>query len=182
MPASSGCRSPRKPFRNEGGFSVLELMVALLLFSALGIAVWSGLAGGQNLVSRSIRLAAGTSRLLQMELHLRRSAALVRAPFWAPGPGAEAAGGSLRVPWLDGDPAQTLQLSWGEGRLQVRTREGEPGAVFGPFASVDCALYSDGPDGASGLKVSVVVDAGSSEPLLILAPFAGSPFAPRSRP
>ncbi len=181
MPANSGFRTSRKPRRNEGGFSVLELMVALLLFSTLGIAVWSGLAGGQNLVTRSIRTAAGTSRLLQMELQLRRTAALVRTPFWLPGPGAEAAAGSLRVPWLNGDPAQALQLSWGEGRLQVRTPQGEPGAVFGPFASVDCAVYSDGLDGASGLKVTVVVDAGNTEPLVILAPFGGSPFLPRSR-
>jgi type II secretory pathway pseudopilin PulG len=185
MPANSACPSSRRPRRNEGGFSVLELMVALLLFSALGIAVWSGLAGGQNLVSRSIRTAAGTSRLLQMESYLRREAALVQTPFWAPGPGAERAAGNLRVPWLNGNPAQTLQLSWGEGRLQVSAGEGEPGALFGPFASVDCAVYSDGPDGSSGLKVSVVVGAGDREPLLILAPFGGSPFspfAPRSRP
>jgi hypothetical protein len=75
-----------------------------------------------------------------------------------------------------------LLLSWGQGRLQVRTREGETGAAFGPFASVQCAVYADGLDGASGLKVSVVVDAGDTEPLLILAPFSGSPFAPGSRP
>ncbi len=188
MPANSGLRTSRKPRRNSGhpprneeGFSVLELMVALLLFSALGVAVWAGLAGGQNLVSRSIRTAAGTSRLLQMELQLRRTAALVRTPFWLPGPGAQEAAGSLRVPWLNGDPAQALQLSWGEGRLQVRTLEGEPGAVFGPFASVQCGVYSAGPDGASGLKVSVVVEAGDTQPLVILAPFGGSPFLPRSR-
>jgi hypothetical protein len=157
-------------------------MVALLLFSALGIAVWSALAGGQNLVARSIRMAAGTSRLLQMELYLRRTAALVQTPFWLPGPGAEEAAGSLRAPWLNGDPAQALLLSWKEGRLQVRTREGEAGAVFGPFASVQCGVYSDGPDGASGLRVSVLVETGDTEPLVILAPFGGSPFPPGRHP
>jgi hypothetical protein len=157
-------------------------MVALLLFSALGIAVWSGLAGGQNLVTRAIRLAAGTSRLMQMELHLRRTAALVQTPFWLPGPGAEEAAGSLQVPWLNGDPAQTLLLSWQQGRLQVRTRQGEPGAIFGPFASVQCGLYSAGPEGAYGLRVTVLVEAGDPEPLVILAPFGGSPIPPRSRP
>ncbi len=181
MPTNSPSALSRKPRPSEEGFSVLELMVALLLFSALGIAVWSGLAGGQNLVMRSIRMAAGTSRLLQMELHLRRTAALVQTPFWLPGPGAEEAAesgqGSLRVPWLNGDPAQALQLSWKDGRLQVRIREGEPGAGFGPFASVQCGLYS-GPDRASGLKVSVLVEAGDAEPLVILAPFGGSPFSP----
>jgi hypothetical protein len=157
-------------------------MVALLMFSALSIAVWSGLAGGQKLVARSIRTAAGTSRLLQMEQYLRKTAALVRTPFWAAGPVAEEDQGSLRVPWLNGDPAQALLLSWGEGRLQVRSREGETGALFGPFDSVECAVYADGPDGATGLRVSVVVDAGDTEPLLILAPFGGSPFAPGSHP
>ncbi len=63
----------------------------------------------------------------------------------------------------------------------MRTREGEPGAAFGPFASVQCGLYSAGPDGASGLKVSVLVEAGDAEPLAILAPFGGSPLPPRSR-
>jgi hypothetical protein len=150
-------------------------MVALLLFSALGVAIWAGLAGGQNLVGRCIRTAAGTSRLLQMELCLRRAAALVRTPFWTSGPEAEAAAGSLRVPWLGGDPLQALQLSWGQGRLQVRTREGETGAAFGPFAAVECGVYS-GEHGAAGLKISVLADAGDTEPMLILAPFGGSAF------
>jgi hypothetical protein len=156
-------------------------MVALLLFSALGIALWSGLAGGQNLVMRAIRTAAGTSRLLQMERHLRRAAALVQTPFWLPGPAAKEAAepgqGSLRVPWLNGDPAQALQLLWQGGRLEVRTREGEPGAQFGPFASVQCGLDSE-PNGAFGLKVTVLVEAGDTEPLMVVAPFGGSPFSP----
>jgi hypothetical protein len=151
-------------------------MVALLLFSALGIAVWSGLAGGQNLVARSIRTAAGTSKLLQMELYLRRTAALVRTPYWAPGPGVEAGAGSLRVSWLNGDPQQALLLSWGQGRLQVRTLEGQTGPAFGPFADVECDLYA-GEHGASGLKVSVRAEPGDGEPLVVLAPFGGSPMA-----
>jgi type II secretory pathway pseudopilin PulG len=182
MPASSNYRSSRKRSRNEGGFSVLELMVALLLFSALGIAVWSALAGGQNLVRRSSSLAAGTARLLQMELYLRRTAALVRTPFWAPGPGAEQAEGSLRVPWLDGQPEESLYLDWREGRLQVRTRKQEPGAVFGPFASVECGVYSGGPGGAAGLRVTILADTGDGQPLVILTPFGGSPFAPGTGP
>jgi hypothetical protein len=150
--------------------------VALLLFSALGIAVWTALAGGQNLVSRSIRLAAGTSRLLQMELYLRRTAALVRPPFWAGGPGAEQAEGSLRLPWLEGRPEQALYLDWRQGRLQVRTHRDEPGVVFGPFASVECGVQPVGPDRAPGLRISIVAEPGGPA-LVILAPFGGSPLA-----
>jgi len=188
MPANNACSSPRKPRRDSGhpprsngGFSVLELMVALLLFSALGIAVWSALAGGQNLVLRSIRLSAGTSRLLQMELYLRRTAAQVRTPYWAAGPGAEEAEGSLRVPWLGGQPEEVLQLDWREGRLQVRTRKDEAGAVFGTFSAVECGVYAGGPGKAAGLRVSILAEAGG-EPLVILAPFGGSPFAAGTAP
>jgi hypothetical protein len=157
-------------------------MVALLLFSALGVAVWSGLAGGQNLVRRSISLAAGTARLLQMELYLRRTAAGVRTPYWAPGPGADATADSLRIPWFNGQADEALYLDWREGRLQVRTRQEEPGAVFGPFASVACEVYAGGPGPAAGLRVLVQADAGVGEPLVIVAPFGGSPFAPGTVP
>ena len=182
MPANSAFRSTPKTSRGDGGFSVLELMVALLLFSALGIAVWSALAGGQNLVRRSIRLAAGTARLLQMEQYLRRTAARVQTPYWEPGPGAEASPDSLRLPWFDGQAEETLYLDWRDGSLRVRLREGESGVVFGPFASVLCETYTGGPGRASGLRVTVLADAGDAEPLIIVAPFGGSPLAPGTAP
>lgn len=182
MPANKSCPSSAKPSRGEAGFSVLELMVALLLFSALGVAVWSALAGGQSLVSRSIRLAAGTARLLQMEQYLRRTAALVRTPYWLPALGEEAAPESLRIPWLHGQAQESLYLDWREGRLQVRTRREEPGVVFGPFASVSCELFAGSPGRAAGLRISVLADAGDVEPLTIVAPFGGSPLAPGTGP
>ena len=175
MRCSSGCRSCRKSSRNNEGFSVLELMVALLLFSALGIAVWSGLAGGQNLVRRSMRVAAGTSRLLHMELYLRREALRVRTPFWEPGPGAQAVGQGLQVPWLDGQAGRFLIVDFQEGRLRVGGRPGDPGMVFGPFQSADCSVYEDASGHPAGLKVSVVAEPGDS-PLVIRAAFGGTPI------
>ena len=181
MRSSNGCPSFRKPSRNDGGFSVLELMVALLLFSALGVAVWSGLAGGQNLVRRSMRVAAGTSRLLQMEQYLRRQALRVRTPFWQVGAGVQAAGQALSVPWLDGQADGSLVLDFQDQRLRVRARQGDPGMVFGPFQSVECAVYDDASGHPAGLKVSVVAEPGDP-PLVIQAAFGGTPIYPGKGP
>jgi hypothetical protein len=108
-------------------------MVALLLFSALGIAIWSALAGGQNLVLRSIRLSAGTSRLLQMELYLRRTAASCD-PFLAPSRAEKAA-------CLAGRAAEEPCTWTGRGACSAHA-PGEPGAVFVP--SPGCGV-SGGP-------------------------------------
>ncbi len=176
MPENNGFPS------SDAGFSVLEVMVALLLLSALGVAVWAGLVGGQNLAGRAIRSASGTARLLQMEMHLRRTAAQVRTPYWAPGPGAEATADGLRIPWLNGRAEEALVLDWSEDRLGVRTGPSEPGIVFGPFAEVECEVYVGGPSQAAGLRVSVLAEAGDGEPLVIEAPFGGSPLAPGEAP
>jgi hypothetical protein len=54
--------------------------------------------------------------------------------------------------------------------------------VFGPFASMECGVYSDGPGGAAGLRVTILADTGDGQPLVILAPFGGSPFVPGTGP
>jgi hypothetical protein len=151
-------------------------MVALLLFSALGIAVWSGLASGQNLVRRSIRTSVGTARLLQLELYLRKTALRVRTPYWAAGPGAEATAGGLRVPWLDGDSKDVLIVEWQDGLLRIRPGEGEAGMAFGPFPNLECAIYKDDSGRSAGIEVSLVAEEGQEQPLVVLAPFGGSPF------
>jgi len=155
---------------------VLELMAALLLLSALGVAVWSALTGGQTLLGRSIRTAVGTVRLLQMELHLRRTALRVQTPFWAADSGVELTRQGLRVPWLDGEPAGALCLDWGQGRLTVRTGPEDPGVVFGPFAGLECGVFGSGSGEAAGLKVTVRVGGDRDPPLVILAAFGGTPF------
>jgi type II secretory pathway pseudopilin PulG len=186
MPCSNGCPLPRNSSRNDrGGFSVLELMVALLLFSALGIAMWSALSGGQNLVSRSMRVAAGTSRLLHLEQYLRRAALRVRTPFWDATTRAQAEGQELLVPWLDGQ-ASFLRLSFQEGKLRVQAPPEDlgpedPGIVFGPFQSAEFALYEDSAGHPAGLQVSVVAEPGEA-PLVIRAAFGGNPLYPGKAP
>ncbi len=163
---------------SEAGFSLIEVMVALVLLSALGTAVWAGLLGAQGLVRRTIREASGTARMLQLDTYLRQTALRVRTPFWASTPGAEVSSDRLRIPWLDGDPGDAMLIERHEGRLVIGTEKSGQRLSFGPFDTADFGLQTDPSGRPAGVLVSVLAVGAKGDPVLILAPFGGRPLAP----
>ena len=73
-------RSPTPPKSAEAGFSFVEILVALLLASALGLVLWSGLAGAQGLMRKTLQRASFSLKVLQLDTGLRQALGRVRLP------------------------------------------------------------------------------------------------------
>jgi len=165
-------RSPTAPKRPEAGFSFIEILVALVLFSALGLVLWSGLGSGQALVRKTSQRATYALKILQLDNGLRQALGRLRVPFWVP---AEAAvrqeRGRLVMSWLDGDPDKTLTLQLRGDRIRI----GEAGAegFFGPFPGARLGLFRDEEGRPLGVEVTI---AGGGEPTRILARFGSTPL------
>lgn len=162
---------------NDRGSSVLEALVTVLLLSALGLALWSGVSAGVRLGNRVLRDTVQAARMVRFDRLIRQEARRVRTPFWEAGPVEDTGPGWLRVSWVDGEPAEGLTLERRERLLVVRVRQAPP-LVFGPFAQLDFGLYRDTAGQARGLRVSVVAPGGDADdPQVIVAPFGGSPIS-----
>lgn len=170
-----GWYSLRHGLRSDGGSTVLEVLATVLLLSVLGLALASGVGAGVRLVRRTLRDSLAVARLAQVDRRLRQAALRVRTPLWESGPDTEAGPGWLRVAWVDGEPGEAILLEDRDGLLVVRVRE-EPPAAFGPFAGLAFDLFRDAEGGLAGLQVSLAPAEDPADPLVILAPFGGSPL------
>ena len=175
-----GWNSSPPALPNDRGSSVLEVFVTVLLLSALGLALWSGVSAGVRLGRRALRDSLAAARLVQLDSFLRRSALRVRTPFWETGPVEQTGPGWLRVAWLDGEPSEGMLLEQRDGLLLVHAGPVAP-VAFGPFAALEIGLYRDPAGEPRGLRVAVVV-AGGQDPVVIVAPFGGYPVARGATP
>lgn len=175
------CSGPPFP-PNDRGSSVLEVLVTVLLLSALGLALWSGVSAGVRLGSRVLRDTLAAARMVQLDRLIRQGALRVRTPFWHAGPVEETGPGWLRVSWVDGEPSEGMILERRERLLIVHVRQAPP-VAFGPFTLLDFGLYRDAAGQARGIRVSVVAAGGDADdPRVILAPFGGNPIFIGSSP
>ncbi len=141
--------------RREDGFTFVEVLVALVLFSVLAVGLVAGLLGAQRLIGRVAREASGSARLLQLDELLRREAGSVRVPFWVRAPEVQADPQRLSVPYRGGDPEDRLILESREGWLSVESAKAGRLSLFGPFEAVDLGLERGSDGGAWGLRVEV---------------------------
>ncbi len=178
MPGGRPCASRGRPFSSEaggqGGFTFVELLVSLVLLSVLGLVVWSGLLNADGLVRRTIRQAALSARVLQLDTFLRRSALRVRVPYWQTGLQANQEPGKVEVPWLDGEAGATLTVELRGEQVIVGFPGEERFIPFGPFPAAKLGLYKDASGQSGGIELTVT--GGREEPVLMRAPFGGHPF------
>ena len=162
--------------RNDSGSSVLEVLVTVLVLTALGAALWSGVTVAVRLAQRTLRSSFEAARVVQLDRFLRRAALRVHSPFWLTGPDVESGPDWLRVAWVDGEPSEGITLER-RGDLLILHARRDPPVVFGPFSSPQFSLYADGEGRARGLRVSVAPRSDPEHPVVILAPFGGSTVA-----
>ena len=182
MRRGDGWSSSPPGLPTDQGSSVLEVLVTVLLLSALGFALWSGVSADVRLARRALRDTLAAARTVQLDRVLRQAALRVRTPFWEAGPIGETGPGWLRVSWLDGEPSEGMTLERRNGLLIVHVREDAP-AAFGPFAEVRFGLYEGAAGQPRGLRVSVVPLGGEGQdPRVMLASFGGSTISTRRGP
>jgi type II secretory pathway pseudopilin PulG len=166
-------RSPIAPKSPEAGFSFVEILVTLLLLSALGLVLLSGLVGAQGLLRKTIQRTAFAVKILQVDTALRQAMGRVRVPFWlAPESAVSQEGSLLAISFLDGDPQQRLTLELRDGRIRI-AQSGGAWNSFGPFPGAGLKLFRDEAGRPQGVEVSI--DRGG-ETTRILARFGCNPL------
>ena len=176
MPSSNRETRMRRAARlssreGEEGSTLLEVLVAMVVLSALGVGVWAAVTVSMQSVTRSRAGGLAATQVLQIDDRLRACVDRVRAPWWMPTPSIEAGEGSWRVPFLDGDPAKALVVSWAAQVLTID--DGSTASRYGGFTSARLApaLGADGKpfgvelslEGKPIGKVSVVARYGGME-------------------
>ena len=177
--AAAGSSSGRPCCSSDQGSTILEILVTVMLLSVLGFALWAGAGGGARLVRQTLRRTLEAARTAELDLHLRRAALRVRAPYWSAGSEVEVGPGWLRATWVDGEPDQAVLLERRGHLLLLRLRS-DPPVVLGPFPAPNIECYQDAEGHPAGFKVSLGSENDPRPPLVILAPFGGSPV-PRRR-
>lgn len=164
-------RSSSKPNARNAGFSFLEVLAALLLLSALSLALWGGLAGSQGLLQKTIRRLSTSVKLLQLDSAIRQALERVRIPFWIdPETAARQEGERVSFAWLDGEPERLLTFELSDGTVVIAADGGRVG--FGPFPAARLKLFREESGKPRGVEVAI---RGEAKETRILARCGGSP-------
>ncbi len=158
---------------SENGSTILEVMVALLVLSLLGMGAWNAAAVTLRhaaLMHKRVRENAG---LLQMDEMLRGMAVRIRAPFWAGEHALEIKDGEAAVPYMDADPAKRLILSFRQNVFSIG--DGETTVPYPGYTGASFSEARDNNDRICG--VTVELEAGDGERVSITARFGSMPLA-----
>ena len=150
MPRPDPSSSPRG---SSGGYTLMEVLVAIAILSALGFGVWMSVSGSHRLLARVSSLDRGSRHVLLLDAALRAELARIRPPFWlgAPPVAVSASSACLELTCLGGEPDALLRVVF-EDRFVRIVEESAQGRVplgsFGPFESVTCEVVRvEGADG-----------------------------------
>jgi prepilin-type N-terminal cleavage/methylation domain-containing protein len=163
--------------KNDDGFSIIEVVVSLALFSLLGIALGSAAVQSIRALEYVNKDLLFTSSIAIAENYLRKNVAEVRFPFWLSQIPSLEEGDSLSLPYYQGDGNKFLDIKFENSVLTisiVSKNDSEPTVrTFPQFARVTWELASDEESGTFGIIFSLV-PAGSPETTIQVATRFGS--------
>ncbi len=157
---------------NENGWTILEILVALFVVSSLGICAWQAVGVSLRLSARLQDAMLAGSRLIQLDDRIRGFAARVLPPYWAPDNIVEIRDGTVRVPYLDGDPSKDFTMSFLKGVLVVG--DGVSATQYLDFPMVTFSPAGDKGDRSYGIQMEVSGNDGKA--VVIFARFGGVPI------
>lgn len=157
--------------RPEGGWTFLEVLVALAVLSLLGVGAWDAAAVSLRLASGIRERTLEASRLLELDDRLRGLALRVRTPYWAGSHEVSLADGSCRVAWLDGDRDKGLLMAFRDGTLTVG--DGENAASYPGFRRAVFLSALDAENRPFGVSVELETEGGRV--LTVTGRFGGAP-------
>jgi len=164
--------------RNEQGSTILEVLIALVILTTLGMVTWHAAGVSLRLAGRLHERVRARSRLLQLDDALRGLAGRVCPPYWAPSHLIKTDENTLRVAYLDGDPAKNLILTVQKDCLVMNDQKNI--VRYPGFASVELSPAVDREQREFGIAVRLVQE--GRQPVSIIVPIGGLPFGSRPTP
>jgi hypothetical protein len=156
---------------SEHGSTILEVMIALAILSALALGAWSAVGASLRLSGRQRERVRESADLLAADDALRGLALRVRPPFWGPPAPTQVGPDELVVPFLDGDPRKSLHVAFRDGTLLLG--DGAATAAFTGFTSGAVAPAVDAAGTVYGLSIELTRADGRT--VTIVARFGGMP-------
>jgi hypothetical protein len=163
---------------NEGGSTILEVVVAMFILSTLGFGAWHAVGVSLRLAAKFKEEMLTTVRLLQLDDRLRGLAGRVYLPYWAPDGIVQIGDGVLSVPYLDGDVTKELSLTFREGILFIN--DGQALTQYPGFPRADFSSATD--DGHHQYGLTVALEGKDGKSVLITARFGATPLGSLTSP
>ena len=166
--------------KNEDGFTFIEIMIALIITSLLGIVIWQGLARGSSLIEKISMSSSETVKVLQMEESIRTVTSKVIIPFWEDAIKIEEEDDKLSIPYFEAERDKFLSIKIEDDYLLIgssKNKEEEQNIhLFGPFSEVDFELVYSEDDEIIGIKYMLQHTKKSFDTITIIARFGSNPF------
>jgi hypothetical protein len=164
----------RRPYSagSEGGSTLLEVIVGLLVLSLIGLGAWSAASVSLRTVGRTGDAIRLRTRVLQVDDRLRGLSARVRTPYWMPEHLVALEGGRLSVGCLDGDLGKSLVVEFSGGILSIS--DGDGMSRFSGFTGAELAPARDESQRVIGIRLQLKTAA--EQPVTIVTRFGGVPL------
>lgn len=163
-------------FKNEKGFTFIEILVSMVLLSVLGITIWAGLINSQGLIRKIISEASTSAKILQLDNFVRQNTNKVKIPFWEGKIKIDGEESGLAIPYMNAEYADKLIFKTSENMLLIGSKKAGQFNAFGPFDNIGFKLWEG--DGGKPLGVELSVSSGKkdSDQVTIYARFGGNPL------
>jgi type II secretory pathway pseudopilin PulG len=157
---------------SERGSTLLEVIIAILILSLIGIGAWSAASVSLRTARRTHDGILTGSRLLALDDRTRDLAGRVLTPYWMADPEVTLDGSKMSVAYLDGDPGKSFGLEFTNGVLTLT--DGDQFTRFAGFQSVEMTPALDADKHIIGVRLDL--QSGPGRRTAIIARFGGTPI------
>jgi prepilin-type N-terminal cleavage/methylation domain-containing protein len=166
--------------RNENGFTYIEMMVALIIVSLVGVIIWQGIANAGKLLDKITVHSSSTVKLMQMEESMRRLIGKVRYPFWVNELEIVDRDDEITIPYYEGKSNTLLVVKYEDEHVIIGTRYRDTEQMddvkyFGPFSDATIELARNEDEVVIGVSFIMYAVKKSSDPVKITARFGSNP-------
>ncbi|HEQ72065.1 MAG TPA: prepilin-type N-terminal cleavage/methylation domain-containing protein [Spirochaetia bacterium] len=172
--------------RTEDGFTVIEIVISLAVFSLLGTALLGVTVQAVKTFAETDTNLEYLSRTAMLEHHLRASLAEIRVPFWLPEFPPLEESDTLRLPYYRAEAGTRFTVRFEEGKVitDVTTEDdddqnGGPAAetrIFRGYKGMSWEKLADADGNLIGIEFTFVPEDELQAPLTVAAAFGGTPF------
>jgi prepilin-type N-terminal cleavage/methylation domain-containing protein len=167
--------------RNDDGFTLFEIMIALVIISVLGVVIWQGFTRGSSLIEKISLNSLETINVIHTENSIRSITGEIQIPFWVTELLIEENDSTLTIPYYEGERDRTLTINSENNSLvfHINNKKNDNPAdkkAFGPFSNVYFALAKNETGEIFGIKYVLKHQKKSFDTITIIAGFGSNPF------